>query len=51
MTLMTSLSIMFILVTLAVRTKPTISYAPAYVAIRKREQITGNSSYNNMETP
>ena len=40
-----------ILAILAVKMTPTTSYAPAYVVIRKRERITGNSSYNNMEIP
>jgi hypothetical protein len=50
MTLMTSLWITSILAILVVKMTPTTSYAPAYVAIRKRERITGNSSYNNLET-
>jgi hypothetical protein len=51
MTLMTSLWITSILAILVVKMTQPTSYAPAYVVIRKRERITGNSSYNNLETP
>jgi hypothetical protein len=51
MTLMTLLWITSFLAIMVAEMTPTISYALVYPVIRKRELITGNSSYNNMETP